>query len=462
MNSKDLPETQNLTRRERRMSMTLASIFALRMLGLFMIMPIFSLYAPHYQGATPFLIGIALGIYGISSGLLQAPWGWLSDKYGRKPIIIIGLLLFALGSVVAALSHSMMLLVIGRFLQGFGAVGSTVLAYLADLTRPEVRTRAMAMVGMTIGSSFVLAMVLGPMLSTVIGLSGIFGLTAILAVIASLTVAYALPTPDKLVQHPDQFLEPVQIGQTLKNRDLLRLNFGIFVLHAILTATFIVLPNILINGAKIDLDHQWMVYLPVLVLAFVFMVPMIIIAEKRRHMKSVLLLAIIGLIIAEIAFSLLHDNRMMIGLTIWLFFTAFTTLEAILPSWVSKVAPVKRKGTALGLYSSSQFLGAFAGGAIGGWLYMGVHYHIVYLFCVILLAVWFWGASRMNPPVYLTTRILSINTDTDVISLERNLLMVAGVAEAVVNKQEAVVYLKVDSKIVDNDVIMSLISGRSD
>jgi MFS family permease len=455
MNSKEKRQSINLSAFERRAAMGLASIFALRMLGLFMIMPIFTLYAMHYQGATPFLIGMALGVYGVTSGLLQAPWGWLSDRYGRKPVIVTGLALFAIGSVVAAMSHSMFWLIVGRLLQGAGAVGSTVLALLADLTRPEVRTRAMAMVGMTIGSSFVLAMILGPMLSGIIGLSGIFALTAILAVIAIIGVLWKAPDAAEVHAHLDQKFVGSDIGRALRNRNLFCLYFGIFVLHAILTATFVHLPLLLTQQMGVALNHQWMIYLPVLILAFVAMVPLVIIAEKRRKMKEVFLVAILLLIASEIFMQLLSDKVWIIGFSLCLFFMAFTTLEALLPSWVSKVAPVQGKGTALGIYSSSQFFGAFVGGAAAGWLLSANLYSDVYMLCIALLGLWFWAATQMSPPSYLSTKMLNISGHhLDENLLRQSLLNIAGVHEVVIDTTEKVAYLKVDSQQVDNEAIL--------
>jgi MFS family permease len=257
-----------LTPQERWFSLLLSTVFALRILCLFIVLPVFSILSHDYKGATPSLIGIALGAYGIASGLLQAPWGWLSDRFGRKPVIILGLLLFALGSVIAGSASTILGLIAGRMLQGVGAVGSTVLALLADITRPEVRTRAMGIVGMTIGISFVVAMLLGPIVSSLIGLSGVFYCTALLSIGAILSVIAGVPKGTIAHTHLDQGIQVGALKQALTNSMLWRLNFGVFMLHAVFTASFVVVPLTLWQHTGLQVTQQWRLYLPVLLSAF--------------------------------------------------------------------------------------------------------------------------------------------------------------------------------------------------
>lgn len=387
-----------MTSTERLSVLSLASIMSLRMLGLFMILPVFSLYAVHLTGATPTLIGIAMGIYGLTQGIFQIPFGMLSDHVGRKKIIALGLIIFALGSIVAALSHSITGMIIGRALQGAGAVGSTIIALLADLTREDQRSKAMAMIGMTIGMSFTLAFILGPMLIPWMHLSGIFWLAAGLSGLAILILVAIVPHPTILTWHADTEPKLNQFMAILKQADLGRLNFGIFALHAILTASFVVIPLALHRLAGLNGQQQWLLYLPILLLSFVLAVPCIVIAEKKQCLKQFFLGAIFALGLAELLLWLFAQHLGLSAGSLLLFFTAFCVLEAFLPSLVSRTAPPARKGTALGIYSCAQFMGIFIGGSLGGWLYGKFGLTDVYLFCVILTILWAALAFRMKNP----------------------------------------------------------------
>lgn len=369
-----------MTAQERRTTLLLSSIYAFRMLGLFMILPIMSLYATSLKGATPFLIGLSLGIYGLTQAILQIPFGMISDRIGRKPVIIFGLILFLLGSVEAALSHTMMGIVWGRALQGAGAIGSTLTAFVADSTEEKNRLKAMSLIGMTIGSSFIIAMVLGPILNGMIGLSGIFWLTALLALMG-IVFLFFIPTPARHNPHPD--CEPVlgQFKKVLMNPDLLRLDFGIFAQHAILTALFIAIPLLMVNQMGLSADHQWKVYLPVLLLSFIAMVPFIIAAEKKGKMTFIFRGAIALIAVVSFALWLFPSTLVFICILLFLFFTAFTFLEAAFPSLISKKAPKAKKGTAMGIYSSAQFLGILAGGTLGGFFFHHFGLNGIFLFC---------------------------------------------------------------------------------
>lgn len=381
---------------ERRAMLSLASVMSLRMIGLFMILPVFTLYAHTLLGATPTLIGVAMGIYGLTQALFQIPFGILSDHVGRKKMITLGLAIFATGSILAGMSHTITMMIIGRALQGVGAVGSTIIALLADLTREEERTKAMAGIGMTIGASFSLAFILGPLLTPLISVSGLFGAASGLSIVAIFILIFWVPSPVKTTWHADAEPDIHQFSSLLKHRELSRLNIGIFILHAILTATFVVIPISLHHIAGLHGNQQWLLYLPILILAFACTIPFIIIAEKMRRHKQAFLAAIALLGLAELLLWFFHANIWSTAISLWLFFTAFSALEAFLPSMVSRTAPRSRKGTALGIYSCSQFLGIFVGGALGGWLYGTFGIADVYFFCVVLTLVWLAVTVKMQ------------------------------------------------------------------
>ncbi|EKD53772.1 MAG: hypothetical protein ACD_60C00156G0014 [uncultured bacterium] len=387
---------------EKRAALTLASIMCLRMLGLFMVLPLFSLYAHGLRDATPFLIGIAMGIYGLTQAIFQIPFGALSDHVGRKKIIALGLILFALGSIISAESRTIWGMMLGRALQGSGAVGSTIMALLADLTREKERTKAMAMIGITIGMSFSLAMLIGPLLNPWLHVNGIFWLAAFLSVIALFILAIYVPHPEKTVWHADAEPERHSFKLILKHKELMRFNISIFLLHAIFTASFVVIPISLQTIAGLSANHQWILYLPALLLAFICTIPCIVLAEKKHLLRQFFLFAILMLGMAELLLWFFADSISLSMISLFLFFTGFSTLEAFLPSLVSKTAPIKRKGTALGLYSCSQFLGIFAGGLAGGWLYEVFGLTDVYLFCVILALLWIAIAFRIKNPQHQT------------------------------------------------------------
>jgi MFS family permease len=443
---------------ERKAIFSLASIFAFRMLGLFMILPVFALYAHTLPNTNATLIGLALGIYGLTQACLQIPFGMLSDKIGRKPMIIIGMCIFALGSIIAAQSDTIVGIILGRAIQGAGAVGSVIIALVADLTLEQNRTKAMAIIGLTIGSAFILAMILGPILNTWIGIPGIFWLTAILALLSIVIITLIVPTPSKLQVQRDAQAIPQLFSKILCNPELLRLNFAIFCLHGILTAIFIAIPVMLQNMAKLPEQKQWMIYLPTLILAFIFMVPFIIIAEKKRKMKSILIGAICTLFLVSIAFLSLPHKTWIIASCLLVFFTAFTLLEASLPSLISKIAPAGSKGTAMGIYSPSQFLGIFVGGTVGGWLYGHHSINGVFIFCAISATMWLLVAIGMKQPPYLATFMVNIGKLDRLYAqqLEQQFLQQPGVAEAFVNPDDGIAYLKIDSRVADKQQLVTL------
>ncbi len=438
-----------MEKQELRAAASLASVFSVRMLGLFMIYPVFASFARHLPGASAYTIGLALGIYGLTQGLLQMPFGILSDRFGRKVMIVLGLALFGLGSAVAARAHTIDGMIWGRALQGAGAVGSVILATVGDLTSEDHRTQAMAMVGMTIGLSFLVAIVAGPVVGGWIGISGIFWLMAALAVLGIAITLFIVPAPRQLSVHRDAEAVPALLGATLRNPELLRLDFGIFALHAMLTASFLVVPVLLAGTLGMHAGAEWRVYLPVLLVSVAVMVPVIIVAERLRRMKAVLVAAVAALAASQFMLAAGGQDKWVLLSAVTVFFAGFNVMEASLPSLVTKIAPAASKGTATGVYSSSQFLGIFVGGVAGGWIHQRFGAAAVFECAGAVALLWLLIASTMRRPSYLASRILRIGSVVDGERLSAQLLQVPGVAEAVVVPEEGVAYLKVDSKRFD-------------
>jgi len=446
---------------EIRATLSLAGLFSLRMLGLFMILPVFAIYGAEYDGATALLVGIAIGAYGLTQAVLQIPFGLLSDRVGRKPIIVFGLILFCAGSILAATAESIYGVIAGRALQGAGAIASTVMALLTDLTSDENRTKAMASVGASIGVSFSIALVLGPVLASLMGIAGIFWLTAVLAVVGILVALFVVPAPKTNQTHRDSRPVIGQFWEVARSKELFRLNIGVFMLHLFMTACFVVLPLLLLNEIELPHEQHWMVYFPILLVSFIAMVPLMIIAESRRKIRQVFLLAIAMLAISLGALSLWHSSLVSLCAGLFLFFWAFNLLEAMLPSMVSKIAPAGSKGTSMGAYSSSQFLGAFFGGLCGGFVYGEMGLSSVFLICSMLALLWFIIAFGMQQPRFLHSYRVVLNgvqaSDSDLI---RRFLEVEGVEEAIIAADENAAYLKVDKNCLD-DEHLGLISNAA-
>jgi MFS family permease len=449
-----------MTSIERRAAVGLAGIFAFRMLGLFLILPVFALYAQKLPGHTPLLTGLAIGAYGLTQALFQIPAGMLSDRIGRKPVIVGGLVIFALGSVVAATSDTLVGIILGRALQGSGAIAAAVMALTADLTREEVRTRAMAGIGMSIGAAFAVALVLGPALSHWVGLSGLFWFTALLAVGGILVLALVVPTPAHSSVHRDAEAVAGQFHGVLRNRELLRLDYGILTLHMVMTALFLAVP-LALKADGLPALHHWWVYLPVMLLSVVAMVPFIIQAESRGRMRPVFVGAVLTLAVALLGLYGFHERVATIAFFLFLFFTGFNLLEAAMPSLIAKMAPAAAKGTAMGVFSTSQFTGAFLGGALGGW----VHQHFgeagVFLFCAGAALLWFLVARTMARPRQARNQVVRLGplAGVDLLALQRRLLEIPGVEEAEVVGEEGLAYLKVDSARLDSARLQAIAAG---
>jgi MFS family permease len=388
-----------MTATERRASVSLAMIFALRMLGLFLVLPVFALEAARYPGGDdPARVGLAMGIYGLTQGLLQIPFGMASDWLGRKKVIVFGLVVFALGSFVATWAPDLDWLIAGRALQGAGAISAAVTALLADTTRDEVRTKAMAVIGGSIALMFALSLVLAPLLAAWIGLGGLFALTGALALLGiAVVIWWVPPEPAQPVYRPRGSLTEV-----LRNGVLLRLDFGVFVLHAVQLAMWVALPVLLVQ-AGLDETLLWQVYLPAVLLSFVVMGGTLFPLEKRGYLRAVFLGAV-GLI-ALVQFGLMASaaesgmpSLAWLGVLLFLFFCGFNILEASQPSLASRVAPAHSRGAALGVYNTLQSLGFFAGGALGGWLVKAAGSQALFAVCGGLMLLWLLVAWPMRAP----------------------------------------------------------------
>lgn len=364
--------------------LAIATIFAFRMLGLFMLLPIFSTYADELTGATHTLMGIGFGIYGLTQALFQIPLGHLSDKIGRKKVITLGLILFAIGSMICAEASNIYTLIFGRAIQGAGAIGSTLIALIADVTPEKDRTKSMAMLGMVIGLSFTVAVVLGPLVARTLGFHGVFHCMTLMALLGLAMTFLVLPTPEKSTYHPEVSASRKLFSKVLKNKQLLVLNASIFFQHCAFTALFYVLPMLL----EVHLKVQWHFYLPIMVFSFVFAVPFIILGEKKRKLKQVFVITVANTALAFAFLSQFHASLYAIGVGLFIYFVSFNALEACLPSSVTKVVDPSSKGTAMGVYSMCQFIGIFLGGAWSGYLFQ--HYGASGVFSLMILLALAW------------------------------------------------------------------------
>ncbi len=429
---------------ETRSTFALSSIFALRMLGLFMIIPVFAVAGQQYHGATPALIGLAVGIYGLSQAFLQIPFSLLADRFSRKPLIIFGLALFALGGAIAALSDSIYGVIIGRAIAGAGAVSAVVMALLSDVTREEQRSKAMAFMGMSIGLSFMLAFSIGPWLTEQVGISGLFWVTTIMGTLAMLML---LLVP-KVTRHyrvaPQGYL--TQLKQVLGMADLNRLHVSIFMLHLLLTAMFVFIPSQLIEYAGIPLEHHGWVYLPLLLISLFFAFPSIILAEKYRQMRGIFITAVVAIVLGLIVMALGYDNKYALLCGLALFFIAFNVMEALLPSWLSKSAPIQSKSTAMGVNSSFQFLGAFFGGTLGGILLSMHQIGLGWAILAGIAIIWLLVTFQLNQPRYLSSLVVTLPETEKMDDWTSLLLAVHGIEEVVVMPEKQVAYIKVDKQ----------------
>lgn len=441
--------SEKMTQIETRATAALASIYGLRMLGMFLILPIFAIYAETLQGGDNHaLIGLALGAYGFMQVIFQLPFGMASDRFGRKKLIYLGLIMFAVGSVFAATAQDIYMVIVGRAIQGAGAISAVVTALVADSTREEHRTQAMAMIGATIGVTFAVSLVAGPILNQWIGVSGIFWLTAVLSIAAIAVVKFAVPEPLHAHFHSDAQAAPAKIREVLRDTQLLRLNFGTFCLHGAQMAMFMVVPFAIKNSTGMNENTHWQIYLPVLVLSFILMVPAIIYAEKKAKLKPVFVTAVGLMLLTQIAFMFSLTSLWGIVATLFSYFVAFNILEASLPSLISKMAPVAAKGTAMGVHNTAQSFGMFLGAALGGWLSHSYGSPSVFVFCAALMVVWFGLALGMQAPPSVKTKMFHIQgyNDEQAAILVQDIRAMDGVYEVVAIPSETMLMVKLENQ----------------
>jgi len=445
-----------MSRVEMRAGASLAAIFGLRMLGLFLILPVFALHAQHIPGGDDLaLVGIALGAYGLTQAMFQIPFGMASDRFGRKRVIVLGLLLFALGSFVAAAASDIYITILGRCLQGAGAISAAVSALAADLTREQHRTKVMAMIGSSIGLVFALSLVASPALYGAIGMGGLFAMTGALALAAIVLLRVAVPNPPPLPGGA-----PVRFAEVLFDRQLLRLNLGIFTLHMVQMAMFVVVPGLLVSAGGLALSDHWQVYLPVVLGSFVLMVPAIVVAEKKRRVRAVFLAAIVLLLITEIGFLAGSDSLAGLVCALLAFFVAFNILEATLPSLISRFAPPRAKGAALGIYNTTQAFGLFLGGALGGTLAKHWGPAAVFAMCTGLVLAWGWVAWGMKAPPNITRRSLAVPEKFDLATLREQLARLPGMVEAIVVPEPRMAYLRINLDAWDETRLTQIFEGE--
>ncbi|WP_167458035.1 MFS transporter [Rahnella woolbedingensis] len=448
-----------MTPQESRATWGLGTVFSLRMLGMFMVLPVLTTYGMKLSGASETLIGIAIGIYGLSQAVFQIPFGLLSDRVGRKPLIVFGLVIFCIGSIVAASTESIWGVIIGRALQGSGAIAAAVMALLSDLTREQNRTKAMAFIGISFGITFAIAMVLGPIITHAWGLHALFWAIAVLTILGIIITLAVVPSPATHILNRESSMVKGSFGKVLSNAKLLKLNFGIMCLHILLMSSFVVLPQVMEHAGFPPSEH-WRVYLVTMLTSFVAVIPVIIYAEKKRHMKQVFMGCVAVLLLAEIVLwsAGLHLWAVIAG--IQLFFLAFNVMEAILPSLISKESPAGYKGTAMGLYSTSQFIGVAIGGSLGGYVYGHAGAGAVFLVCAAIAVVWLLVSSTMTEPPYVSSlRITLSELAVKDSALQARILAQPGVAEAVVVPEEFSAYVKVDTKQTNRKALEQLVSA---
>ncbi|MDU4093514.1 MAG: MFS transporter, partial [Pantoea sp.] len=437
----------------------LGTVFSLRMLGMFMVLPVLTTYGMALQGASEALIGLAIGIYGLAQAIFQIPFGLLSDRIGRKPLIVGGLLVFVLGSVIAASTTSIWGVILGRALQGSGAIAAAVMALLSDLTREQNRTKAMAFIGISFGVTFAIAMVLGPIITHALGLHALFWMIAILASCGIVITLLVVPAAPHHVLNRESGMVKSSIREVLMQPRLLKLNIGILCLHVLLMSSFVALPG-QFEQAGFPAEQHWKIYLVTMLVAFVAVVPFIIYAEVKRRMKRVFICCVALILIAEVVLWGAGNHFWTLVIGVQLFFLAFNLMEAILPSLISKESPAGYKGTAMGIYSTSQFLGVAIGGSMGGWVFDQFDAQTVFLVGAIVATLWLLLSCTMQEPPYVSSLriVLSENALNDP-RLEQKLNAQRGVSSVFIVPEERSAYIKIDSKVTSRVELEALLAS---
>lgn len=448
-----------MTPSELRATWGLGTVFSLRMLGMFMVLPVLTTWGMALQGASEALIGLAIGIYGLAQAVFQIPFGLLSDRVGRKPLIVGGLLIFVLGSVIAAMSDSIWGIILGRALQGSGAIAAAVMALLSDLTREQNRTKAMAFIGVSFGITFAIAMVAGPIITHHLGLHALFWMIAVLAGIGIILTIFIVPDSREHVLNRESGMVRGCFKLVLGNERLLKLNIGILCLHILLMSTFVALPGEL-EAVGFPASEHWKLYLCTMVISFVAVVPFIIYAEVKRKMKRVFVGCVAVLVVAEVILWGAGGGFWERVAGVQLFFLAFNLMEAILPSLISKESPAGYKGTAMGVYSTSQFIGVALGGAFGGWIDGHFDSQTVFLAGALVATLWLLLSTTMKEPPYVSSlRIELPEAALADENLSARLLAKDGVSDAFIVPEERSAYVKIDSKVTNRFEIESLVNA---
>ena len=444
---------------ELRATWGLGTVFSLRMLGMFMVLPVLTTYGMALQGASETLIGLAIGIYGLAQAIFQIPFGLLSDRIGRKPLIVGGLLLFVLGSIIAACTDSIWGIILGRALQGSGAIAAAVMALLSDLTREQNRTKAMAFIGISFGVTFAIAMVVGPIVTHAMGLHALFWMIAILASLGIVITLMVVPSASHHVLNRESGMVKGSFRKVLANPRLVKLNIGIFCLHVLLMSSFVALPG-QFEQAGFPAPEHWKVYLSTMLIAFAGVVPFIIYAEVKRRMKRVFVGCVGMIVIAEIVLWGAEGHFWTLVVGVQLFFCAFNLMEAILPSLISKESPAGYKGTAMGIYSTSQFLGVAVGGSMGGWVFGHFDAQTVFMVGAMVAAAWLFVSMTMQEPPYVSSlRIVLSDAALAVPNLEQRLKAQPGVNAVFIVPEEKSAYIKIDSKVTSRPELEALLGS---
>jgi len=444
---------------ELRATWGLGTVFSLRMLGMFMVLPVLTTYGMALQGASETLIGLAIGIYGLAQAIFQIPFGLLSDRIGRKPLIVGGLLLFVLGSVIAACTDSIWGIILGRALQGSGAIAAAVMALLSDLTREQNRTKAMAFIGISFGVTFAIAMVVGPVVTHALGLHALFWMIAILASLGIVITLLVVPSASHHVLNRESGMVKGSFRKVMANPRLVKLNIGIFCLHVLLMSSFVALPG-QFEQAGFPAPEHWKVYLSTMLIAFAGVVPFIIYAEVKRRMKRVFVGCVGMIVIAEIVLWGAEGHFWTLVVGVQLFFFAFNLMEAMLPSLISKESPAGYKGTAMGIYSTSQFLGVAVGGSMGGWVFGHFDAQTVFLVGAMVAAAWLFVSMTMQEPPYVSSlRIVLSDAALAVPNLEQRLKAQKGVNSVFIVPEEKSAYIKIDSKVTSRPELEALLGS---